>query len=49
MRRDGFLHLARTILMVISRRLLLGWVFTDEAFAKNDFLTYGKFRFHGEQ
>jgi TonB-dependent starch-binding outer membrane protein SusC len=44
MRRDGFSAFGQNHPFGYFPSAALGWVFTDEAFAKNDFLTYGKFR-----
>jgi TonB-dependent starch-binding outer membrane protein SusC len=44
MRRDGFSAFGQNHPYGYFPSAALGWVFTDEAFAKNDFLTYGKFR-----
>ena len=45
MRRDGFSAFGENHPYGYFPSAALGWVFTDETFASNDFLTYGKFRF----
>jgi TonB-dependent starch-binding outer membrane protein SusC len=44
MRRDGFSAFGENHPYGYFPSAALGWVVTDENFAKNDFLTYGKFR-----
>jgi TonB-linked SusC/RagA family outer membrane protein len=44
MRRDGYSAFGQNNPYGYFPSAALGWVFTDEAFAKNDILTYGKFR-----
>ena len=44
MRRDGYSAFGQNNPYGYFPSAALGWVFTDEAFAQNDFLTYGKFR-----
>lgn len=45
MRRDGFSAFGQNHPYGYFPSAALGWVLTDESFAKNDFLTYGKLRF----
>jgi TonB-linked SusC/RagA family outer membrane protein len=45
MRRDGYSAFGQNNPYGYFPSAALGWVATDESFAKNDFLTYGKFRF----
>ncbi len=45
MRRDGFSAFGENHPYGYFPSAALGWVFTEEKFAKNDILTYGKFRF----
>lgn len=45
MRRDGFSAFGENHPYGYFPSAALGWVFSEESFAKNDFLTYGKFRF----
>ena len=44
MRRDGFSAFGQEHPYGYFPSAALGWVFTDEGFAKNNFLTYGKLR-----
>lgn len=44
MRRDGFSAFGQNNPYGYFPSAALGWVFSEESFAKNDFLTYGKFR-----
>ncbi|TNF47094.1 MAG: SusC/RagA family TonB-linked outer membrane protein [Bacteroidetes bacterium] len=44
MRRDGFSAFGQNYPYGYFPSAALGWVFTDEGFAKNDILTYGKLR-----
>ena len=44
MRRDGYSAFGQKHPYGYFPSAALGWVFTDEAFAKNDILTYGKLR-----
>lgn len=43
-RRDGFSAFGQNNPYGYFPSAALGWVFSEESFAKNDFLTYGKFR-----
>ncbi len=44
-RRDGFSAFGQNHPYGYFPSAALGWIFSEESFAKNDFLTYGKFRF----
>ncbi|MBA4410519.1 MAG: TonB-dependent receptor [Bacteroidota bacterium] len=45
LRRDGFSAFGQNHPYGIFPSAALGWVITEESFAKNDFMTYGKLRF----